>query len=82
MATEESKGSESQEAQHVTEAQGERSAVIKALVGGASAEIDPGQGLLAQMTPVSGEAPPDAPPAAPVAAAPATSTPDPSTGDS
>lgn len=46
--------------------------MIKALIGSGAPDLDPNQGLLAQMASVSGEAPPDAVQAAP---APEPSTP-------
>ena len=60
----------SQGAERITEAQSERASIIKALVGGTKGDVPDGQGLMAQMQSVSGEAPPDAP-SMPIASAPA-----------
>jgi hypothetical protein len=58
-------------ASRATEAEGQR-AIIKAILG-SGAPGDPNAGLVAQMDPVSGDAPPDAP--APVQAADTSSPP-------
>jgi hypothetical protein len=61
-------------AQPITESQEQRA--IKALLGSGAAALDPNQGLLAQMQPVSGDAPPDAQ-SKPVTSAQVTSPPPP-----